>query len=102
MNIIKILAEQIQEELHDAKNYVEMANEYKDDYPSIAKNIFNISLQEMEHAKILHDSVVSIIQNYKESHGDPPEGMMALYEYLHKKQIDKTVEIRLLQSMYKE
>lgn len=102
MEFIKILSEQIQEELHDAKNYVMLATEYKDTYPIVAKNLFNISLQEMEHAKILHDSVVSVIQAYKDEHGEPPVPMMAVYEYLHKKQIEKTADIRMLQSLYKE
>lgn len=102
MEIIRRLAEQIQEELHDAEHYVTMATEYKDEYPTVAKNMFNISLQEMEHAKILHDSIVGMIQSYKESHGEPPADMMAVYEYLHKKQIAKTAEIRMMQSLYKE
>lgn len=102
MEIIRRLAERIQEELHDAEYYVTAATEYKDEYPSLAKNLFNISLQEMEHAKILHDSVVGIIQNYRENHGDPPANMLAVYEYLHKKQIAKTAEIRMMQSLYKE
>lgn len=102
MKIIQILSERIDEELNDANYYVVTATEYKDTYPTLAKHMFNLSLQEMEHAKILHDCVVNLIAEHREKHGEPPASMMAVYEYLHKKQIEKTADIRMLQSLYKE
>ena len=102
MKIIQMLAERIDEELNDANYYVTNATEYKDTYPNLAKTLFNISLQEMEHAKLLHDCVVNLINEYKEKNGEPPANMLAVYDYLHKKQIEKTADIRMLQSLYKE
>ena len=49
----------------------------------------------------LHGEVARIIQEYKDKNGDPPKEMMAVYEYLHKKQIDHAAEVKAMQAMYK-
>ena len=102
MKIIQTLSEKIGDEIEDAKNYVTLALETKTEYPSLSKALYTISTQEMEHMKMLHDSVTDIIKEYREEHGEPPEAMMAVYNYLHKKQISKAAEVKNLQSMYKE
>ena len=34
-------------------------------------------------------------------HGEPPAGMMTLYDYLHEKHIAKATQIKIKQAMYK-
>ena len=102
MQIIKTLSEKIKEELHDAKSYANMALEYKDEYPELSRTLYNISTQEMEHMNLLHNEVAAIIKKYRETKGDPPADMLAVYNYLHKEQIEKAAEVKTLQNMYKE
>lgn len=102
MRLIEILSEKIEEELCDAKSYAEMATEYKDEYPELSRTLFNLSTQEMEHMKLLHNETEEIIRRYRETQGEPPEDMMAVYNYLHKKQTDKALKVKMLQTMYKE
>ena len=102
MKIIEILSEKIEEEVCDAKSYISMAIEYKENYPELSRTLYNLSNQEMEHMNMLHGEVSDIIKRYKDEHGDPPADMMAVYDYLHKKQIDKAKEVKMLQTMYKE
>ena len=102
MKIIKILSDKIKEEIHDAKSYANMALEYKDEWPELSRTLYNISTQEMEHMNLLHNEVAAIIKKYRETKGDPPVEMMAVYDYLHKEQIEKAAEVRTLQNMYKE
>ena len=102
MKVIQRLAEEIEDELKGAKCYIKMALEYKSEYPDLSKTLYNISTQEMEHVKMLHDCVVDIIKDYREEHGEPPADMLAVYEYVHKSQIDKSAYIKTLQTMYKE
>ena len=102
MKVIQRLAEEIEDELKGAKCYIKMALEYKSEYPDLSKTLYNISTQEMEHVKMLHDCVVDIIKDYREEHGEPPADMLAVYEYVHKQQIDKSAYIKTLQTMYKE
>ena len=102
MKIIETLSHKIEEEICDAKSYVTMAMEYKDEYPELSRTLYNISTQEMEHMNLLHGEVTQIIKRYRETQGEPPADMMAVYDYLHKKQIEKTLEVKTLQTMYKE
>ena len=102
MKIIKILSEKISEEIADAKSYASMAIQYKDEYPELSRTLYNLSTQETEHMNLLHNEVASIIKKYRETKGDPPPEMMAVYDYLHKEQIEKAAEVKTLQNMYKE
>lgn len=46
--------------------------------------------------------VAGVIQKYRQEHGEPPEGMKGLYDYLHKKQIERAADVRRLQDMFRE
>lgn len=102
MKIIKLLSEKISEELCDAKAYAELSVKYKEEYPDLARDFYNLSLQEMDHKTILHNRVTELIRKYRETKGEPPTEMMAVYDYLHKQQIEKALEVKTLQGMYKE
>ena len=100
MKIIEILSECIDEEITDSEKYARKALETKTDYPETAKVFYTLSLEELEHMNKLHNAVVYLINKYREEKGEPPKEMMAVYEYLHKKQIDRVSEVKMLQSMF--
>ena len=52
--------------------------------------------------QMLHGQVVKIIDAYRKTNGEPPEKMLAIYDYLHEKAIDETKEVKILQQMYIE
>lgn len=100
MKIIKELSEQISDEIDGAKCYAKMALKYKDSQPAAAKLLYTLSEEEMGHVNRLHDAVAKIITEYRAKSGEPPEAMMAVYEYLHDKQIEKTTEVKVLQKQF--
>ena len=100
MKIIKALSAQIEEEIDGAKCYAKMAIQYKDSQPAAAKLLYTLSEEEMGHVNRLHDAVAKIITEYRAKSGDPPEAMMAVYEYLHERQIEKATEVKILQKQY--
>ena len=102
MKVIEVLSNKIEEELCDANSYAKLALEYKDDYPELAREFYNLSMQEMDHKSVLHAKATDIIRHYRETEGEPPVEMMAVYEYLHKGQIEKALSVKTLQAMYKE
>lgn len=101
MKIIKELSGYIDEEIDGAKTYAENALKYKEERPELARMFYNMSLQEMEHMSELHKQVVDIIQKYRKENGEPPAPMMAVYEYLHERQIAEAAKVKAMQAMFK-
>lgn len=91
----------IEDEIEGAGEYIEMAIKLKDEDPVLSRTFFNLSTQEMEHMTILHDAVVTIIEKYRRTNGDPPPAMQAVYDYLHEKHIKEAGKVKSLQGMYK-
>ena len=102
VKIIEKLSEKISEEIHDAKCYAKMALETREDYPELAQTLFDLSTEEMGHMSRLHTAVAGIIEHYRKEKGEPPAAMLAVYDYLHKQQIEEAAGVKTLQSMFKE
>lgn len=96
------MSDYIEDEIDDSCKYAKLALEWKDRKRTLADVFYNLSLQEMQHMQILHNEVVKLIEEYRSQNGEPPEGMLAVYDYLHKKQIEHAEEAKRYQSMYKD
>lgn len=101
MKLIRDLEELIEEEIHDIKKYAKMAAEVKQDHPALAQVLYTISTQEDGHQAAIHGEVVRIIEQYRKTNGEPPAAMMAVYDFMHKKSIDKLADARRYQEVYK-
>ena len=102
MNIIKCLADKIEEELNDAQSYAELAEKWKEEEPDTADLFIELSQEEMGHMEKLHKEAARLIEEYTDKHGEPPEGMKMLYDYLHTKHLEKAKMVRVMHGMYKE
>ena len=101
MKIIKLLSEKIQDELDCAECYMKKAIQQKEEFPEVAQVFYTLSVGNMDRIDKLHTQVVSIIKEYRTKNGQPPAPMMAIYNYLHQRHIDKTIGIKKLQEMFK-
>ena len=102
MKLIKKMSEMIEDEINGAECYIKKALEYKDEKPELSRMFYNISNDKMGIMTSLHNGIVDIITEYRSEHGDPPEAMQAVYDYLHERQIEEAGEVKALQTMYKE
>jgi len=101
MKLIKCLSELIEEELHDADKYIDLAMRWKQDEPDTADLFYELSTEEMGHVDKLHEEVAELIEEYRKEKGEPPREMMVLYEYLHEGHIKTATHIRVKQGIYK-
>lgn len=101
MQLISKLEDLIDDEISDVKKYAKMATELKKSHPALAQVLYNISAQEEGHQAAIHAEVVKIIEAYRKETGTPPPAMMAVYDYVHKKHIEKLADARRYQDMYK-
>lgn len=101
MQLIEKLSDQIEDELCDAEKYIDCAIKLKDEYPSLASTYARISNEEIGHVNLLHEQVIALINEYRQKNGNPPEKMQGIYDYLHKKHIQKANEIKIKQALYK-
>ena len=101
MKTIQKLVEYIDEELEGAEHYAECALKHKDDNPTLAKVFYDISNDEMRHVSMLHDEVVKMIETHRREKGEPPAAMLAIWNYMHEKHVEKSNEIRVIQAQFR-
>ena len=100
MKIIKCLSENIECTLDAAEDNIKNAVRYKEEFPLAAKAFYNQSVLLMDSLKGQHDAVTAIINEYRKTKGDPPAPMMAIYNYMHERHMNKAAAIKNLQDMY--
>ena len=96
MKIIKCLSEDIEATLDMAEENIKKAVMYKDEYPVAARSFYTKSVALMDTIKVQHDAVVALIEGYKKEKGEAPAPMMAIYEYMHERHINKAAAIKSL------
>ena len=101
MKVIMCLTDKIDEELHDADSYIDLAMKWQAEDQDVSDLFYQLSTEEMGHMEKLHAEVVDQIKVYREENGEPPKGMMELYNHIHQKQIAEAMRIKVKQGMYK-
>lgn len=92
MQIIKRLSEMIDDEIDVAIDYAKNAVLHKSD--NLGEMFFELANDELEHVDRLHKAVVDKIKEAEDTGKTIPTGMMEIWEYLHKRQIERVDEAR--------
>lgn len=101
MKEIKVLSDKIEDEIRDAEEYARLALSCKEKDPASAELYYKLSNEEIGHMNLLHTRVVALIDAYRKEHGEPPEGMMLVYDILHQKHIENLAIVKGLLALYK-
>ena len=100
MKVIKCLSENIEATLDAAECNIKKAIEFKTEQPIASRAFYAQSVLLLDSIKGQHDAVVALIEGYKKEKGEPPAPMMAIYNYMHERQINQAAGIKALQDMY--
>ena len=84
MEKLLTLYERIDEELEDAMEYAELAEEWEES-PEEMRVFLSLSSQEMEHAHILQGLANRHITEMHKAHGEIPENVQLLNEHMKKR-----------------
>ena len=101
MKIVMKLVSLIDDELSGAKEYIKLAMHNREEHPGLADTFADLAEAEMEHVSKLHDEVTKLIDEVRQRDGEPPAGMLAVYDYEHDKQISKASKIKQMISEYR-
>ena len=96
MKLIKTLARQVDEEISDAEKYARCAAETRSERPELSRTYLQLANAELEHAQLLHNAAVGVIEEERRRSGDPPAGMLEAYEMIHEWQMDRVANVRAL------
>lgn len=101
MQLIADMIDEIMEEYKGAEAYAKKAVQFQTERPALSRKYLNMAKQELEHGDNLHGEIVVIIQEYRAKNGQPPEAMMKVYDWEHKKMIDHVARVKALLAMVK-
>lgn len=96
MKEIKILVEQIEDELEDAEKYAKAALYHKHIDPDMSRMYAELSRQELNHSEMLHGFAVKMIKLQREKGVESPPAMQAVWDWQHERMVEHTNKIKLL------
>lgn len=99
MKIIKLLAEQMKEELAGAKEYAMLATEFKTENPTLAASYSKMAQDELAHANILHTEAVKAIEKQK-TVAPPPAIMLELWNIEHRYYVEHAATTKAMLDLY--
>lgn len=102
MKDIEKISDMIECEIEKAEDYMKCAFYFKESRPQLSDTIYKIAGNKINDMNLLHAQIVSIIEEYKKEHGEPPESMKILYNILHKKHIENAATVKGMMALYKE
>ena len=100
MKIIKVLAEQITDEVEGAVEYAKMALEQKGVDNELSKLYYELAKTEYTHVQKLHEASIRKINEAKTSGANPPQYMLDKWDETHTQLIDRMAKVKTFMDMY--
>lgn len=100
MRLVKMLAEQIEDELDGACEYAYQAIEQKSADRSLSRLYYSMAKTELEHAMALHSVATDEIAKAEKSGAKPTKEMVETWEKSHREMVDKATKVKSYLAMY--
>lgn len=101
MREIKVIVDQIYDEVEGAENYYKCAKEYKEKNITIANTYIELAQVELTHVDKLHTIVVMLINKAKELKKPIPTGMQEVWDWEHNKIVSEVEELKFKIAKFK-
>lgn len=101
MKQIKMLVEDIQMELEGAEHCAKIATQYKDTDRTLADTYAKMAEGKLSNVNSYHEQAVRMIKEQQAKGAQVPEGMQAVWDWEHEKQMDKTARVKSLIAVYR-
>jgi hypothetical protein len=102
MKILKDLIEKSSDTLDEIWFYAEQAHHLRPEHKGLADTYIKIADMHIEIYGMLHNKMVSLIEEEKKKGVQVPPAMQAVYDYEHEKLIREFAEAKFLVEEYKK
>lgn len=99
MKEIKLLAEQIRDELDVAEEYAKCAVKLKDSRSADSTAYAEMARDELDHTDKLHKMAIRAIDRQAEKGTEVPASMQTVWDWEHESMIDRVAKIKAMLSM---
>ena len=94
MRVIKKIIEHLDNTLDEANEYYTDYVMYKDEYPKVSMTALEMAKVHLDLYSKWHQVIVSLINDYKVTSGEPPKEMMTIWNYEHEKLIEHYEDLK--------
>lgn len=102
MKMLKNLIEKADDTLEEIEWYAEKAHHLKEEHRALADAYIKIAEMHITIYNILHERMVALINEEKGKGAQPPQAMMAIWEYEHEKLVKEFAEAKYFIEEYKK
>lgn len=102
MEMLNHVIDQMWEELDDAKKYAKCAIKHKTENNFAFEKYIELANEEMAHFNKLHEMATRLIEEEKAKGVELTTEEKAIYNYEHKKAIEKANEIKIMIEMVRK
>lgn len=102
MKIISELIDKMEDTLEEAEWYGEMAMHYRAEHKALADTYAKSGDMHITMYGMLHDRVVALIEEEKKKGTEVPKEMQIIWDYEHKKLIERFNEVKFVLEEYKK
>lgn len=102
MKILKHLIEKADDTLEEIEWYAEKAHHLRVDHKALADTYAKIAEMHLSIYSMLHERMVSLIEDQRKTGTPVPAAMMAIWDYEHEKLVKEFAEAKYMVDEYKK